>query len=534
MTAAPLPSAVRPPTPLALWLFLIGHALVWTLIPALTSETLKLDSIEHLAWGREWQWGYHKHPPLSAWAIKLPALLFPATLWPIYLLAQLFTVAAFFGVWLLARELVPPKRALAAVLTLEAIHFYQLDSIGFNANIALYPIWAFLLLAYWRAITGGTVRAWALVGLLGGLALLTKYTAGVLFLAMAAHLLAVPALRVQFRRPGLYVGVAVGLLVIAPHLAWLVAHDFPTLAYIVARGGADPVWSDHLIHPPLFLAVQAAILILPALLLWALGTPVRRLRAGALAEPVNAFLLAVWLGPFLIFALLSLVRGFEIDPMWGAQLFLIGPLALAAWFSPDPDRRGWRRFLALWAVAAAVFAVAFLYYSAVDSRVRHDAKRTDFPGPALAEIVTDAWRARFGTPLPAVAGHVWFAGNVAYFSPDWPSVYIDADPATAPWLDDDRFRRDGGVVIWPLGPVGYYGSWGEVRLSTHPEAADHCAARAVGPDGTWPHRFEHGAPVDPERFPGLEVQPPISLPWPTLPDMPPTCFAWAILPPASD
>lgn len=519
-----------PPTPAMLWLFLLGHGLVWTLVPALTNETLKLDAIEHLLWGREWQWGYHKHPPLSAWAIKLPALLFPGAQWPIWLAAQLCTVLAFFGIWLLARELLPPRRALAAVLVLEAIHFYQMDSIGFNANVALYPIWAFLLLAYWRANQGGGAGAWIAVGLLGGLALLTKYTAGVLLLAMLLHMLAVPALRAQFGRLPIYLGIAVGLAVIAPHVVWLVDHDFPTLDYIVRRGGADPVWSDHLLHPPLFLLGQAAILIVPALLLWSLGRPVWRLRREIVHRPPHDFLLAVWGGPFVIFALLSVTFGFEIDPMWGAQLFLIGPLALIVWVTPDPTDRAWRRFLGLWGGFAALLAVAFTLYSLFDSRLRHDAKRTDFPGPALAEIVTDAWHARVDAPLPAVAGDFWFAGNIAYFSPDWPSVYLDADPTVAPWMDDDRFRRDGGVVIWSMGPRGYYRSWGTIRLSSDPGAADHCVRRWMD-EGGWPRRFGDGPPVDPERFPGLEPQPPISLPWPTLPDMPPACFGWAILPP---
>src|SRR5260370_35113132 len=43
------------------------HVLSWTLLPLLTHPNAPLDVVEGAAWGREWQWGYHKGPPLFAW-----------------------------------------------------------------------------------------------------------------------------------------------------------------------------------------------------------------------------------------------------------------------------------------------------------------------------------------------------------------------------------------------------------------------------------------------------------------------------------
>ena len=48
-------------------IFLFVHTLIWTLIPTLTNSNLPLDTIEALAWASDIQWGYSKHPPLSAW-----------------------------------------------------------------------------------------------------------------------------------------------------------------------------------------------------------------------------------------------------------------------------------------------------------------------------------------------------------------------------------------------------------------------------------------------------------------------------------
>src|SRR5262245_19600046 len=59
------------------WAWLGGRTLVWTLLTTLMLESVPLDVVELLYWGREWQWGYHKHPPLPAWLAGLGDLLVP-------------------------------------------------------------------------------------------------------------------------------------------------------------------------------------------------------------------------------------------------------------------------------------------------------------------------------------------------------------------------------------------------------------------------------------------------------------------------
>ena len=51
-------------------LFLLIHLTMWTLIPSLVNKNLPLDTIEALAWGSHLDWGFNKHPPLSAFAVE--------------------------------------------------------------------------------------------------------------------------------------------------------------------------------------------------------------------------------------------------------------------------------------------------------------------------------------------------------------------------------------------------------------------------------------------------------------------------------
>ena len=41
------------------------------IIPSLTNNNLPLDTIEHLAWGSNLDWGFNKHPPAVAFFLEV-------------------------------------------------------------------------------------------------------------------------------------------------------------------------------------------------------------------------------------------------------------------------------------------------------------------------------------------------------------------------------------------------------------------------------------------------------------------------------
>src|SRR5262245_755337 len=50
--------------------FLALHFAIWTALPAIFYANLPLDLIEALVYGREWQLGYDKLPPLPWWLVE--------------------------------------------------------------------------------------------------------------------------------------------------------------------------------------------------------------------------------------------------------------------------------------------------------------------------------------------------------------------------------------------------------------------------------------------------------------------------------
>src|SRR5512146_2357703 len=63
------------------------HAAVWTVLPTLLYPNLPLDLIEALMYGREWQLGYDKLPPLPWWLVQI-AFMTVGHDFAYYLLAQ--------------------------------------------------------------------------------------------------------------------------------------------------------------------------------------------------------------------------------------------------------------------------------------------------------------------------------------------------------------------------------------------------------------------------------------------------------------
>ena len=53
------------------YIFLSAHIITWIAIPSLTNSNLPLDTIEALAWSSNLDWGFSKHPPMSAFAVEI-------------------------------------------------------------------------------------------------------------------------------------------------------------------------------------------------------------------------------------------------------------------------------------------------------------------------------------------------------------------------------------------------------------------------------------------------------------------------------
>ena len=91
------------------YIFLATHLIIWTTIPAATNNNLPLDTIEHLAWASNLEWGYNKHPPMVAFSLEIFYQIFGSKDWAYYLLSQIFVIISFFVVFKLSEDFFEKK-----------------------------------------------------------------------------------------------------------------------------------------------------------------------------------------------------------------------------------------------------------------------------------------------------------------------------------------------------------------------------------------------------------------------------------------
>ncbi len=428
------------------------YLLAWSLLPPLLESSFPLDVIESLSWGREWQWGTYKHPPLSPWLLHLSYRAF-GDAGP-FLLSQACIALTLWLVWLTGRRLMDADRAFTGALLAMGVAFYTRPALEFNHNIIQMPLWAALAWAQLAALQGGRLRHWLALGLLAGLGLLAKYSIAILLACLGLYLAASPARRVLAQR-GPWAALALALAVLAPHLWWLWQSGWLPMAYAGERSSATGA------HPRLaalgFLATQALNHLPLALIV--LFAALRARPAAALAPPAAAaprwrlhaswpgYLLTIALAPGLLVTLLGLLLGLRIRDMWGVPMWAFSGLLVAAWLPRrwlDAMRAPLLRALAVWLVLATLASLAWLGWG---GQWRQRPSRTDWPQAALAAQAQATWAGLSRCPLQVVAGSYWLAGLVAVPLPSAPSVLIPGDERYSPWVTRPRLLRQGALWL---------------------------------------------------------------------------------------
>jgi hypothetical protein len=464
----------------AFTIFLIIHSVVWTVLPALLYANLPLDLIEALVYGREWQLGYDKLPPLPWWLVEAAHRVFGVDI-AYYAIAQAAVVIAFALVFALARPLVGAAGALVAVLIVDGLHYFQYTAVKFNHDVIQLPFWALAGYAFYAALRRGGLGPWALLGFAVGGALWAKYFVVVLAVPYALFMLLDRQARRAWATPGPWVAIVVALVVASPHIAWLLQSDFLPFAYASHRAAPVRGWFDHLLHPAVFLGSQIFFLLPSFLIAAPLFWPFWRRKPRDPAEPsmpasapydASAYPLSqqgrkfffdpfdrriatlLAFGPAATMIALAAVSGRGAVAMWGYPLWLFLGLWLVMAAGRSLDTARLARIVGAWAAVFTIFAAAFVANYLVLPNVDHRYRAVLFPGDSLGETLTARFHEATGEPLRYVIGSMWDGGNLAHYSPDQPQVLVDGLPRRAPWIDLDDLRDDGAILVWTQSDPG--------------------------------------------------------------------------------
>ena len=394
------------------FIFIISHLIFWTLIPSLTNHNLPLDTIEALAWGSNLDWGFNKHPPMSAFFPEIFFQIFGSQDWVYYLLSQIFVITSFYYVFKFSKEIFNNDLlGLISVLLIESIYFYNFTTPEFNVNVCQLPFWSLTVYYSWKIFSGKEIKFLDcfLVGLFAAFGFLSKYL--FIYLLFSIDLLFIYLIFIKKERKFDFkylITIEVFLVVLVPHLIWLYNNDFITITYGLARTGLEQsILIEHIVFPLTFLFKQLGIIIPFLILIWLLVRNVKfKLNFN---DKKLLFLLAVNLLPIFLMFLTSLVTGSKIRTMWMTPFYLFFGTFVVYLLKEQINFKKLKPFMIGIVFFFFLSPILYAYIS-----ISKDDKRTDYQGKEIAIKTQYAWDQQFSSTINVVLGNEWNAGNLSY------------------------------------------------------------------------------------------------------------------------
>jgi 4-amino-4-deoxy-L-arabinose transferase-like glycosyltransferase len=393
-------------------IFALSHLIIWTLVPSLTNKNLPLDVIEALAWGSNFDWGFNKHPPMSAFFPKIFFQIFGSQDWVYYLLSQFFVLIAFYFVFKFSYEILGnAKLSLISVLLLESIFFYNFTTPEFNVNVCQLPFWSLVVYYSWKIYENKKIllKDCFLVGLFAALGFLSKYL--FIYLLVSINLLFIYL--IFFKKTKKFdfkylISLEVFVVLLVPHLIWLFNNDFITIAYGLKRTGLEsPNILDHLKYPIIFLIKQLVILIPFFFLIYLLLKKIKfKIN---FKDNKLLFLIFINILPVILIFLTSFVTGSKIRTMWMTPFYLFFGVFFVYIFQSQINVKKINSFLYSFLFLFFLSPVLYTYES-----ISKTDKRTDYPGKEIAAKVQIVWDNDFDEEIEFVTGNEWSAGNLSY------------------------------------------------------------------------------------------------------------------------
>jgi len=394
------------------YIFVTTHLILWTVVPTITNSNLPLDTIEALAWGSNLDWGFNKHPPLSAFFPEVFFQIFGPQDWAYYLLSQIFVVMSFFIIFKLSQEILNDGTlSLLSVFLIEGIYFYNFTTPEFNVNVCQLPFWCLTVYYTWKIYISKKIELYdcILLGAAAAFGILSKYL--FIYLLVAIDLLF--AYLIFFKKSKKFdfkylVSLEVFFVILIPHIIWLFNNDFITIKYGFTRAGLDEGQIiNHLKYPLIFTLKQIGILIPFLILVWLLIKKIpKKLN---LKDEKLLFLIFINLVPIVLVFMTALITGSKIRTMWMTPFYLFFGTLFIYLLKDQINIKKLNSFLIGFIFLFLLSPILYGYVS-----ISQTDKRTDYPGKDIAIKVQMAWHEQHDEPIKYVLGDEWKAGNLSY------------------------------------------------------------------------------------------------------------------------
>ncbi len=419
-----------------------AYLVLWTIYGTISksSQGLHPDMTELVAWSRDLAWSY-KHPPLAALIVRLWFSVFPVAEWSYYLLAMLMPTLTLWIVWRLSADYLDIEKRVAGLALLMLVPFFNFHALKFNVNTVLMPAWAAATFWFLRSYRTRSPVFAALAGVGAAACMLGKYWSVFLLAGLALAALIDGRRAGYFRSAAPWITVAVGLVVIAPHLIWLYQHDFAPFGYAMTIHGDKSIAAAA--YSVLgYLAGSLGYVAIPVIVVLAAARPSREAIAETVwpADTERRLVAAAFWGPLLLPTVGALASRTEITSLWSMSAWTLLPVLLLSPPAVTLRDIDTRRILAACVAVPLIMLIASPAIAII--------AQCGDPPPAssqaglLADAVERLWHAATPQPLRFVGGAGHLADGVISYAADRPRALPDM-----PQPDAAELAHSGMVIV---------------------------------------------------------------------------------------
>lgn len=447
-------------------LLLLFHLILWSTLTGISHSAPDWDNMEEMVWGSSLEWGYYKHPPLPSWVMHGMIALSGHPIWLTFFTGQLSVVLALFFVWKLGCEFsfTPAAQskqsgyALIAILLTSLIAYFTVRGVMNNHNtMQLWSI-AGAIWMFYRATRHQRLADWAWLGMFCGFAMLTKYSALIQFFCFFVYLIWTGKLKQKSTWQGIAIATLIFLLLMAPHVFWLVQqgqHGSGSPLNYAGNSLVKPLERiDQLITVREFVVTNigriAPMLIALVLLVFLsrnksnAPSTKRPTIASQLDSSDRLFLLIIGISPLVFTLLFALIFKVPLTAHWAATFFL--PFGFFSWWFLS-DTNLLRRTIFVVIILQVISSVGFSIARGPLSQATGRSTRSTYPGLEVSSQLLSIWNRYNSTPLTLIAGDTWIAGNIAMHAKHKIQVLIDGDYSKSPWVKPDANYACGMLIV---------------------------------------------------------------------------------------
>lgn len=416
---------------------LAAYFLLQVVLRVTSPAVLDLDEAEAILTSQHLQLGYGSQPPLYAWLQWLMFSLFGINLFALSVQKNLLLFLTYLAMYYTARAFIGIGSAIIVAASL--ILFPQLgweSQRDLTHSVLATCMAALTLWCYVGLLRHRDKMRYALLGLLIGLGLQSKYNFAVFALGLLAASLLVREHRQAVWQRDAWITLAVLVLALAPHVSWLLDHvDDATRATLEKMHAPDGTHASKVMRG---LGSMVSATFLFATPLWIVyGWIWRRHRDQARARLDSSqarFFLWFYLTAFAcVTALVFSGELIKVKSRWMQPILFLLPLAFFAIF-PSLAQSAVRRSI-LW--VAGVFAILIL--AGLSARA-HVGKNTRAPfGELSAQLML-----RFPQAGTVVASELTAAGNLYLHHPAWKVMLLPRVLQSRPVIHDEVLLIDSG------------------------------------------------------------------------------------------